>query len=160
MQERLSWEAVNRFLQKYEDDEHLEYSPALILKLRAYFWRLTKVDQREFLGAGVRCDLDREVLSRCAGQNLTNKKLCINHRLERPDILRQRLDKALLDPEYLLPTPAVRHVLSFNPKSLREHTRGSIGVEDAVRLGDMTAATFAGWIERMHELQAAAYGLK
>ena len=64
MQERLSVEGVNRFLQKYEDDEHEVYGPALILKLRVYFWRLSKIDQREFLGAGVRCDLDREVLEK------------------------------------------------------------------------------------------------
>ena len=105
MQRRLSTNGLNAQLRKCGHSEHEIWSPNDIVKLRLYFWRLPKADQRHFLSAGVRCDLDRERIAK--GGDLSNLKLYTNFRLERPSILEERLTMALMDPTYRLPDPCV-----------------------------------------------------
>lgn len=107
---------VQQELQKCGHGEHELWSPDLIVKLRMYFWRLPTVDQRQFLAPGVRCDLDRERLHK--GGSLSNVKLHVNHRLERPEILEKRLTAALLDPSSRLPVPAVSECFGVCQKFL------------------------------------------
>ena len=80
------------------------YSPSLILKLRIYFWSLTKVDQRKFLDPGVRCDLNHERMN--MEDNLSNAHILVNTRLERPEVLEPRIDAAIVSGS-VLPVPAV-----------------------------------------------------
>ena len=91
------------------------YSPALIAKLRMYYCKLPKVDQRSFLAPGVRCTLDKKRLNESA--SLSNVKLHVNFRLEKPDILMGRLSVALRDGTRL-PTPALSETLPMCQKDL------------------------------------------
>lgn len=79
------------------------YAPSLILKLRIYFWSLSKVDQRKFLGPGVHCDMDHERMNK--GGNLSNARILVNYRLERPEVLESRLDVATVTGS-VLPVPS------------------------------------------------------
>ena len=87
----------------YEDGHNDIYPPSLILKLRIYFWSLSKVDQRKFLGPGVRCDLNHERMNR--EDDLSGARILVNTRLERPEVLEARLDAAIVNGS-VLPVPA------------------------------------------------------
>jgi hypothetical protein len=77
--------------------DHSDYPPALIMKLRLYISKLSKADTRLFCAPGVRCSLDNELLGRAlaAGTGLSNRRLHVGWRLEKPDILEARLNDAL-----------------------------------------------------------------
>jgi hypothetical protein len=67
------------------------------MKLRLYISKLSKADTRLFCAPGVRCSLDDELLGRAlaAETGLSNRRLHIGWRLEKPDILEARLNVAL-----------------------------------------------------------------
>ena len=104
LQEKLTLGACVRN-EKHCPHDHSQFSPELVLKLRIYFYRLSKVDQRQFLGPGHRCDNNRERIS--AGGDLSNARLLINYRLENPALLEKRLTAALIDDTKVLTAPAV-----------------------------------------------------
>jgi hypothetical protein len=84
------------------DHDHTMYSAAMIQKLRMYFSKLTKVDQRVFVSPGVRCTLDEERIAQ--GGDLSNVKLHCDWRLESPAILEERLNTALAT-DTMMPRP-------------------------------------------------------
>jgi hypothetical protein len=75
--------------------DHTEYSAELIQKLRLYFLRLSKVDQRVFVSPGVRSTFDGDRIAK--GGDLSNVKIHGTFRLESPAILEERLTQACLD---------------------------------------------------------------
>ena len=87
--------------------EHHQVWPAsLIAKLRLVLLTLSPVKQRQFLQCGVRCDLNEPALNRHQARldadaadttSLSNTKLHINYRLEKPAILHPKLDRFLLN---------------------------------------------------------------
>ena len=87
-----------------KNDHNDVYPPPLILKLRIYFWSLSKVDQRKFLGPGVHCDSNHERLNK--GGNLSNARILVNYRLEKPEVLESRLDTAIMT-RSVLPVPSL-----------------------------------------------------
>ena len=79
--------------------DHSDYSPALIMKLRLYISKLPKADARLFVAPGERCTLNEDLLATTLAdthKSLSNKKLHVDWRLEKPDILEARLNAALL----------------------------------------------------------------
>ena len=80
------------------------YTPDVILTLRFCFARLSTVDQRRFLSPGVRCDLNKSRVN--TGGNLSNVKLHVNYRLEKPAGLMAALAIAACN-NTILPEPAV-----------------------------------------------------
>ena len=80
------------------------YSQALIAKLRVYFSSLAPTDQRKFLAPGVRSTLDTDRVNK--GGSMSNVKLHGNFRLERPEVLEDRLSEALRSGTHL-PIPSL-----------------------------------------------------
>ena len=68
------------------------------MKLRLYISKLPKPDARLFVAPGVRCTLNEEFLACTLAKkkSLSNQKLHIEWRLEKPGILEARLNAALM----------------------------------------------------------------
>ena len=69
------------------------------MKLRLYISKLPKADARLFVAPGERCTLNEDLLAKTQAavhKSLSNKKLHVDWRLEKPDILEARLNAALL----------------------------------------------------------------
>ena len=124
-----------------KDGHNDVYAPSLISKLRIYFWSMSKVDQRKFLGPGVRCDLNHERMN--MGGNLSNARILVNTRLERPEVLEPRLDAAIVNGS-VLPVPAVSEC----------HGRTQIWLHWAVG----RSVTFSNQSDREHPSRANPMG--
>ena len=72
--------------------DHSDYSPALIIS------KLPKPDARLFVAPGERCTVNEDLLATTLAENrsLSNKKLHVDWRLEKPGILEARLHAALM----------------------------------------------------------------
>ena len=90
------------------------YDPALVVRLRLYFFGLPRLDQRQFLAPGFRCCLDSEKGE--SGGNMAYKKLHTNYRLEVPDILGEKLTAAQLTG--IFPSPALSDMQPVRQKYL------------------------------------------
>jgi hypothetical protein len=108
------------------------YPPMLLQQLRIHFDQLSKIDQRAFIGQGVRCDFDADRVAAMQSEenprtNFAFTKLFINYRLESPLILGQKLILAQTTGRQL-PPPAASDCWPVSQKFLHWAVGCSVSV--------------------------------
>ena len=114
-----------------------------------YFWTLSKVDQRKFLSPGVRCDVDQERMNK--GGNLSNVRILINYRLEKPDVLEERLNTAIMS-KSKLPVPAITECHGRSQEWLHWAVGRSVVFSNQPNPHLLSRANFMGPTDRAHDI--------
>ena len=119
------------------------YPPQLISDLRKYLWQLSYADQRAFLHADQgRCDEDRDRINdrRPGRTDLTHVRIHVNFRLERPEILHQRLVEVTTGIRTRLPKPSPSECLPVCSQFLLWAMRRSTSFLNPSRVGGLEAS--------------------